>query len=29
MQENEELWKKKLKQYDFNVIFFYLHDLTN
>lgn len=28
MQENEELWKEKLKQYDFNVIFFYLHDLT-
>ncbi|MFH0846079.1 MAG: hypothetical protein V1851_01620 [Patescibacteria group bacterium] len=29
MQENEKIWKEKSKEYNFNTIFFYLHDATS
>jgi len=29
MQENDEVWKRVMDQYDFNVIYFYLGDATN
>jgi hypothetical protein len=28
MQENEDFWQEKLKEYGFNTIYFYRHDAT-